>query len=190
LTNKGYGQFSHKRSYNLLPLQIFFSFVPAVSLYAWTERWTWLRRATVGLVAAAMAIYAFTNFRLIINPPAEMYGGNVFDGLIEVRQRFPERRVFLVTSRDGVVENLSPDGLFQIAYRITDHLTIRRSFSDETIDEACAQHALICYQSNADQERMAPLLARHRARLKRLPLLNSYELACEDCVAGTAPASR
>jgi len=43
-----------------------------------------------------------------------VYGVNLLDALIELRQRFPERRVLLLTTREEYPRNiLTPDGFFQ-----------------------------------------------------------------------------
>jgi hypothetical protein len=187
LTNKGYADPSQKRVYNLIPLQVFFALVPAYVLYAWSARARWGRRAVAVLVAAMLAVYARTNLWLIIFPEPAVYGLNVFDGIIELRQRFPERRVLLMTQREGLRAAFEADGIYQTAYKILDNLTFEQTFADSTVAHACAQHAVLCYEPAFDQERMQPLLDSHRSTLEPFPLLNSVELVCYECPTVPVP---
>ena len=186
LTNKGYAQPSHKRAYNLIASQVFFALLPAYTLYAWSAWRRWARAATVALIVLALAVYAGANLRLMMYPPPQMYGLNVFDGVIELRQRFPEQRVFLITSREGLQQAFEADGVYQLAYHLLDNLTFEHTFADSTIEQICAQRALLCYEPAFDQERMQPLLDAHRDTLKRFALLNSVELVCYECTSNVA----
>ncbi len=185
MTNRGYGNFSHKRSYNLLPLQIYFSMLPLFLLYQWTASWQLLRRAVVAVTLGALLVYAYINLSIIIDPPARMYGGNGFDGLIELRQRFPDRKVTLIASRDGIVEPLTTnERLLHVAYGVLDNLTIHREFKDEFVEEACAKRSLVCHEIAADHEAMKPLIERYG--LREFPLLNTFELGCYECPGSVA----
>jgi len=188
MTNRGYGNFSHKRSYNLLPLQIYFSMLPPFVLYQWTTSWQFLQRSITALTVAALVVYAGINLSIIIDPPARMYGGNSFDGFVELRQRFPERKLVLMATRDGIVEPLiGNERLLQIAYGVIDNLTVFREFTDAVVEGACAQRALVCHEIAADHELMKPLIERHK--LTPFPLLNTFELGCYECPGAAAPAA-
>src|SRR5207249_6767790 len=114
------GQPSHKRTYNQIPLQIYFALLPAYVVYAWSARRRWARAVTVVLVGAVLAVYAINNMGLIMFPAPAVYGTNVFDGLIELRQRFPDRRVVMVTTREDIQHALGPEEMLQLAYRLLD----------------------------------------------------------------------
>ncbi len=187
LTNKGYYQPSHKRAYNLIASQVFFALLPAYLLYAWGARRLWARATIVGLIALALAVYGGANLRLMMFPPAHMYGLNAFDGVIELRQRFPERHVFLITSREGLQQAFEADGTYQLAYRLLDNLTFGHTFAESAIEQICGQRALLCYEPAFDLERMQPLLDRHENMLTPFPLLNSTELVCYECAASAGP---
>lgn len=189
LTNKGYGSPSHKRTYNLLPLQVAFAILPGYVLYAWGARRAWWRYAVTCLVIAAIAVYGFTNMRLIMYPQRGVYGNNIFDGLIELRQRHPDRAVVLVTSREIISETLGRTGLFHVAYRIADRLTVSSVLADSTVEHACDAQALLCYEPNADRDRMQPILDRYQGRLRDFPLLNSVQLVCYECGPVERPRS-
>jgi hypothetical protein len=183
LTNKGYGQPSHKRAYNLIALQVFFALLPAYLLHAWSARRSWARATSVGIIALALAIYVGANLKLMMFPPAQMYGLNAFDGVIELRQRFPERHVFLITSREGLQHAFEADGTYQLAYRLLDNLTFGHTFAESAIEQICREGALLCYEPAFDLERMQPLLARYQNVLTPFPLLNSIELVCYECAS-------
>jgi hypothetical protein len=194
LTNKHYDGPSSKRAYDLIPLNIFFALLPAYVVYAWCASRRWLRRAAVVLVVAALTVYAGANLQLIISPAPGVYGFNVFDGLIEMRQRFADRHVFLLVSRPESLALADPTRLTQVAYRVADQLTTDPTFAETTIERACEQRALVCYEAviASDRERMRPLLDKYQGRLVRLPLLNSTQMYCYECVpapvAGPAQA--
>lgn len=182
LTNGGYGNPSTKRSYNLIPLQIFFALLPFYFVHAWIERWAWLRRGLMALLGVTLVVYAGANLLLITHPAPGEYGNNVYDGLIELRQRRADRRVLFLTSNKVHAENLAPEEFFQQAYGVRDQLTIDDQFIEETLVWACAEHLLICYEPNRDRLLFHPLMTRFGEALKAVPLLNSRELTCFDCV--------
>jgi hypothetical protein len=187
LTNNGYGSPSTKRTYNLIPLQIFFAFLPMYIGYAWVASWKWARRVGATAVGAVVAVYAVGNFLLIAHPARGVYGINVFDGLIALRQRFPERHVLLLATREVYAKAITPESIFQQAYRLLDRVEIVADFSDAQVRRACGAQMLICYEPNMDAARFAPLLAKYKAMLKPFPLLNSVEMVCYDCVEAVAP---
>jgi len=181
-TNKGYGNPSHKRAYNLIPLQVFFALLPAYVLYAWSRRYRWARAVTLGLTAVALAVYGYANVELMAFPPAHLYGTNIFDGLIELRQRFPQQPLVVITSPQCPLATLPRETLFQDVYKILDNVTLTDAFTDATVTDACRQHAVICYDTDFDQPKMQPLLESHQGTLRSFPLLNSVELVCYGCV--------
>jgi hypothetical protein len=182
LTNNGYGLPSTKRCYNLIPLQVFFALLPGYVLYNWAAGHRWLRQAVEVLIAVALTVYAVANVRLIMFPRPALYGTNVFDAFIELRQRFPERRVLFLTTKDEHRTTLAPDGIYNESYKLLDQLSIESTFDDATVERACAQHLLLCYEPNMDRDRWRPLGAKYAARLQPFALLNTRELVCYDCV--------
>ncbi len=186
LTNRGYGQPSHHRTYNLIALQVFFALLPAYLLHTWSTRRLWTRAISIGIIMSILVTYVGLNLQLLMFPP-RMYGHNVFDGVIELRQRFPEKRVFLFTSRDGLQRAFEDGGVYQTAYHILDNLTFEHTFSENTIHQACGQRALLCWEPAFDQERMQPLLDHHAEALKPFPLLNSVEAVCYECSGSLQP---
>ena len=143
--------------------------------------------ATVGLVAAALAVYTVANVRLMQDPMKGVFGVNIFDGLIELRQRFPERRVVVFSSREFLTELLTaPASFFNETYHISDTVELVRAFKPEVLETECAAHKLICYEPTFDGENLDRMAAGMRSRLKPFELVNTQEMTCFECVA---PAS-
>lgn len=186
VTNGGYGTPSTKRTYNLIPLQVFFALLPMLVVDAWAMRWRWSRYLSGAAIGGGLGVYAVFNLLVIAQPAPGVYGVNVFDGLIELRQRFPERRVLFLTSQAAYADTFAPDSFLQRAYRVPEQLTIDMRFEDATVTGACEAHLLLCYEPNADKPRFRPLLARFDRALRPFPLLNSFEMVCYDCVTSEA----
>lgn len=184
LSNKGYGNVSHKRSYNLIPLQMFFAILPLYLLYTWGETRRRWRLAVVGAAAVILVVYGAMNVRAIMNPHQGMYGVNIFDGLIQLRQTHPRQKIFLFTSREGLKEPLSRNGLFHFAYRLMDNVTMTNRFEDAEIERACRLGAMVCYEPNFDMQRFDPLVTARGERLEMFEVVNSQELRCFRCVSG------
>ncbi len=187
MSNKGYFDPSPKRAYNLLPLQLFLALLPASVLWAWVGAYKWPRRATAALVVSALCVYAVLNLRLMMYPVFGMYGVNGLDALVELRQRFPDRRKLWPTSHALPLPALAADGLLNVTYHVLDNLVIVSDFSDAVMRRACAEQMLLCYEEPLDAARMQPLLEKYRGSLASIPLLNSKEVRCYDCIAPLSP---
>jgi len=182
LTNNAYGDPSTKRTYHLIPLQVFLALVPASVLMAWVRRWPVARAMAAAAVCAVIALYGAANMRMIIDPAPAMYGSNEFDGLIELRQRHPDRRVVFFTSRPQMPEwVLSPTGFYAMAYHLPDTIAVELEFSPHALRAACDANAVICHAPYTDAQRFEKMAAEARVPLTRLPLLNSRVLACAEC---------
>jgi hypothetical protein len=182
LTNNAYHEPSIKRAYNLIPLQVVLALVPAYFLVQWCGARRGLRRLAAGAVASGLCVYVAANMLVLIYPAPAMYGLGAFDGFVELRQRFADRTVVLLTTREDMPRVLARDSFFHQAYKVADQLVLEARFEDDVIERACAEQAIVCYEPNLDRTRFDPLQARHARRLVRLPLLNSVELICYQCV--------
>lgn len=181
LTNKGYAHFSHKRTYVLIPLQVYFAILPFFVAATWGRtRRHWQRGIALALIAS-IAFYIARNLELIARPAPYTYGTNAFDGLIELRQRHSELPVLLLTSRSTIRDALAPHEMLHIAYKLRDTLEVEEAFEEATIEPICRSRGVICYEPNFDQERIDQLLAPRRDRIEAFPLLNSVELRCVRC---------
>jgi len=180
LTNNGYSHPSTKRAYNLIPLYVFFSLLPLMMAGAWARRRQWASRSVAALVAAALCVYAGANLSLIASPKSGVYGINAFDGLIELRQRFAERRVVFFTSRKHMRQwTLGRDSFVRSAYHLDDTVEVEQSITESALTSACRAGAILCYEPAFDRVRFRPLAQKFNAQ--PFPLLNSRELRCYEC---------
>jgi hypothetical protein len=180
LTNNGYGGPSSKRSYNLIPLQIFFGLLPIYMVYAWCKGQRVLRGLATAGTAIAVCVYAAGSFAVILYPTPGLYGSNSFDGLIELRQRFPERKVVFLTSREVYPRSLTPESFFNMAYHLPDQVTAESDFGDTTLAQACAADSILCTEPGYEPDRFSRL-SRNDGGFTRFKLLNSTSLACFEC---------
>lgn len=182
LSNKGYGNVSHKRSYNIIPLQMYFAILPFYVVYMLGNARRWWRLLVVGTTAVVLVFYGAMNARAILNPHNGMYGVNIYDGLIQLRQTDPQRQVFVFTSRN-FGEALSKESLFQYVYHLMDNVTMTAEFTREEFERACIPGNLLCYEPNFDQATFQPLVDALPGRLKRFEVVNTQEMRCFECVA-------
>lgn len=178
VTNKGYGAPSHKRFYNLIPLQILFALLPFYVAYAWCATRPRLRAVVAMLVIVSIATSSALGMLLIIEPRPNQYGYNVFDGVIELRQRFADRDKVLFTDRHA--QDLAPGGTFDEVYGVRHRLTLTAEADQHLLNETCDRRALFCYEINAVESKAAPLVDQD-ARWQRVRMLNARELRCYDC---------
>jgi hypothetical protein len=162
-------------------MQMFFAILPFYLVYTWGQARRWWRYGVVGATAVVLVFYGAMNARAIMYPHNGMYGVNLYDGLIQLRQTDPQQKIFLFTTRD-LATPLSMDGLFQFAYGLMDNVTLTREFTDAAIERACQAGALACYEPNFDLDRFDPLVTARGGRLVKFEVINSQELRCFECV--------
>lgn len=186
VTNNQYGLPSPKRSVHIVPLYMFMALLPGYALVTWLRPWRWATRLAWAVVAVAVAYTTVANAWLIYDPPPFIYGDTMFDGMIEMRQRFPERKAILITSRPTYIDVLQEKEFFHQAYGVRDVFEVTSAFDDATVDLACRDARVLCYEANwqPDAESFRALMARHSARFEPdpLPLLNSRVLWCYRCL--------
>lgn len=190
LTNNAYGDPSTKRTYHLIPLQVFLALLPGYTCMCWARQKRFLRKLVAGGLGALITIYGVENLRLIVYPAPAMYGSNEFDGLIELRQRYADRKVVFFTSRPQMSEwLLSPQGFYATVYHLPDTLTVERDFTLERLRTACAADAIICHAPYPDAERFERM-SKEVVHLRPLPILNSRQLLCAQCLPSRSPPPR
>lgn len=180
LTNNGYGAPSSKRAYNLIPLQIFFGLIPLYAVYAWCKGQRVLRGLATAGTAVAMCAYAGGSFAVILYPTPGLYGSNSFDGLIELRQRHPDRKVVFLTSRDVYRHAFVPNEFFNQAYHLADQVTVESDFSDAILEHACEGHSILCTEPTYQPDRFGRL-SRNDGEFTPFKVLNSNSLVCFEC---------
>lgn len=178
VTNKGYGLPSHKRFYNLIPLQVFFAVLPLYTANVWLRAYDRLRLIPL-LTTAAIACAAYIGLDLIRHPAPHIYGHNTFDGLIEIRQRLPDFDVVLF-SRRPIGQDLAPGSLFDQAYGISQRLTLTSTLTREELPDLCQRHVLLCHETISVADDMAALMAGQQ-HWQEVKLLNSFEVRCHRC---------
>jgi hypothetical protein len=177
-TNNAYGNISTKRAYHLIPYFLFLALLPFMVLQMRARGW-WSRGAWA-LTAGALTISVAANARLIITPPRGMYGFTVFDGLIELRQRFPHQLVTLFTSRGSEFANAvqGPESAVAREYQVTDIVILEERFDAAGLADACAAQALLCYEPEFDQESFATMMTPYGALLSRVEFYDSQDMQC------------
>lgn len=178
LTNNGYFQPSMKRTYHLIPLQMFLALLPYQALVGLAQPRPRLHAAAVAIVVAVFAAYGVNNARLLLWPAPGIYGDNVFDAMIEVRQRFPERSVVLFSSRERMPEWVAG---YHEWYQVNDTVRVESAFSAETLAAACHAKALVCYEPDYDDDRIATMFGDRYVAVRVLPLLNTHHARCLEC---------
>lgn len=182
LTNNGYMDASTKRTYHLIPLQAFFAVLPAYVLAQWLPRRAWARAAMAIVIVASIAAYATKNYLLVRYPAQRVYGVNVFDGMIELRQRYPERGTTFFTQRKEIAAMLlDRNGLYGGDYRLVDTLEVKMELTEPEWRKACNAGRIICYEQNFDEAIIRELVKPFRDKLRPFPLLNATELTCFEC---------
>jgi hypothetical protein len=184
MTNNGYSVASTKRAFSLIPLQIFLALLPLIVLSAWGANRRWLTHGSRVLIAVVIGVYLIGNLQTITAPPPRLYGENAYDGLIELRQRFADRKVVLLTSREDYQQGLKSDGFLHHAYQVADQLTVEAQFTDATMDLICRRQEVFCYEPKMESQHMQPLNEKYGPRFVPFPLLNSGELLCFTCGNG------
>jgi heme/copper-type cytochrome/quinol oxidase subunit 4 len=182
LTNNGYGEPSTKRVYSLIPIQVFLALVPLMVVTAWSGGHRWMHAASSGLTVVLLGAYVAVNLHLIMYPPPRIYGTNLFDGLVELRQCFPEKPVVLFSSRDHMPEwVLGPESPVDRFYHLRDTVTVQPELTFPRLQGACAAHSVLCYEPNFDAAAFDAMAGPMRPCLKPFPLLNSEEMRCVEC---------
>ena len=177
-TNNAYGNISTKRAYHLIPYYLFLALLPCMvvqmSVRGWVSHGAW------ALTAAALALYVSANARLVITPPQAMYGFTVFDGLIELRQRYPQQLVALFTSRGPEFANavLSAESVVAREYKVTDIVVLEPRIDADGLADACASQALLCYEPEFDEEAFTNMVAPYGPQLSTVEFYNSHDMRC------------
>lgn len=185
LTNKGYGAPSHKRFYNLIPLEMFFAILPFYAMAQWTSAYRVISRAIFVFTVAGAAYASYLGFQVILYPPVGMYGSNPLDGLIEIRQRFADHKVIAVTRDTRVPEAFHEDDVLNMTYHVSENVRLQAEVSEDDWKSLCEKPMLFCYEHNREGEYVAPMLAAH-PELKPVTLLNTTELRCFRCTLENA----
>lgn len=186
MTNKGYGAPSHKRFYNLIPLQIFFALLPFYVVTQLAQAKAWLRALAISGATLSLVVAASLGFAVMSSPPQGMYGSNALDGLIEIRQRYADRDIVFFSPRHEIPEPLRKDSLMNQTYGIADRLSLVAQIAPEEWKAWCQRNAVLCFNLNPDREAGLEMI-KALTPIRPIQVLNSSELRCFEC-APTEPA--
>lgn len=182
LTNNAYADPSLKRTVHLIPIQVFLAVFPVFALASWFSARAALRPLAWAVLAAVVLTYPPLNVRIINRAGLAMYGDTPTDGLVELRQRFPDRRVRLASRMRDTVQQLKPGDFLDASYDVLRNLTVDPRPSAAFVIDACANREVLCRELRPLDLDVSAVLRDHSASLQRFPLLNATEMVCYECV--------
>jgi len=185
-----YGWPSWKRSFYLVPLQIFFALLPLTTLATLLRRWRFAHAAAVGLVFVAVAAYGAGNIDFLVHPRTNNWG-NEIDALVQIHQRFLRRPVTLlapVAWERAAVED--PDSDVNRAYHVNSAfrpapLDFVDTATPEWLEAICPSERVFCYKRSADNRERFEGETREMmpSTLRSVPLYWNGHYACFECAA-------
>jgi hypothetical protein len=170
---------SPKRTYHLIPLQAFFGLLPLYTLAVAFRPSSLRYRAMTGTALLAVGVYAVVGASLVIYP--DRFGGNVYDGLIQLRQRFPDRKVIVFSPQPWVgAEVRNPEAVINKVYHVSDTVLVTQTIDESTVAATCSAGTVLCYYKPPEnKEELDRATAGHQLRKVGLFLIG--ELECFDC---------
>jgi hypothetical protein len=170
---------SPKRTYHLIPLQAFFALLPLYTLAVAFRPSAARYRAVTAAAFLAVAVYAVVGASLLIYP--DRFDGNLYDGLVQVHQRFPGRKVLVFSPQPWVgAEVANPETIINKVYHVSDTVQVTPTLDASTVAAACSTGALLCYYARPEnKEELDRATAGHQ--LKKVGLYQEVELQCFDC---------
>jgi hypothetical protein len=183
LTNYGFPQPSPKRSYHLLPLQVFFCMMPLFAVFTLVHRKTrnggYLAMASTGI---ALVLYAGVNLSIFVYP--SQFGGTVLDGLVELHQRFPRDYVLLFDARPHMKEMVEdPESLINRMYGVGNTVNVTSDLDKAAVVRVRSKAGVLCYYvgDRATADGFAKVVEPEAMQLERINLYDVPELACFRC---------
>ena len=186
-----YGWPSWKRSFYLIPLQIFFALLPLSALTALLRRWRAVHAVAIALVFVAVAAYGAANLHFLVHPRPRNWG-NEMDAFVQVHQRFAQRPVTIFApgaEERPYLEDPSSD--WNRAYRISNvfrpqaPLELVDTLDPAWVDGMCPSERVLCYEvSPANRESFAAVTRAAAEKLRRVPIYWNAHLICYECASG------
>jgi len=127
----------------------------------------------------AAGVYAVVGATLLIYP--DRFDGNLYDGLIQLRQRFPDRKVLVFSPQPWVGEEVrNPESVINNVYHVSDTTLVTQTIDESTVAETCSAGTMLCYYARPEnKEDLDRATAGHQ--LRRVGLFQEAELQCFDC---------
>ncbi len=184
LTNNLNASPSPKRTYHLIPLQVFFGLVPFYMLAKIVARFRFAARAVGAMTCGAIALYVVANASFFVYPERFAFGGGVFDGLVQLHQRFPDRQVLLFATQANIKEIVEdPNEMFNSAYHIHDTITVTSTLDTAEVDATCRAGKILCYH-NAPSDRATFLQVTAAQHVRAIDLYAIFDVHCVECTDG------
>jgi hypothetical protein len=184
LTNQGYALPSAKRTYHLVPFQVFLCVLPFYTAARLAACRLLLHRLVVAITVVSLGGYVLQNAAFLIWPPVDMFGGSLWDVSVQLRQRYPDRRTLVVDTRPSVKRDVEDEQfVLNVAYRIGETISIAPDLDAIAAAQACEQRSIICYNIEIP-EAVTIFTNATRGfadRLRATPLHNSFEIKCFEC---------
>jgi hypothetical protein len=180
VTNNQYGNPSPKRAYHLIPLQAFFGLLPLYTLAVAFRPSSFRFRAATAAACLAVGAYAVVGASLVIHPD-RFRDGNVYDGLIQMRQLLPDRKVLVFSAQPWIgAEVRNPGVVINDAYHVSDTVRVTQTIDEATVAASCSEGTILCYSSpTGDQAAFDHATAGYQ--LRKVRQLQPGELRCFEC---------
>jgi hypothetical protein len=184
LTNQGYSLPSAKRTYHLVPFQVFLCVLPFYTTAQLVASRRLLHRIVVAATVVVLGGYVLQNVAFLTWPPADMFGGTLWDVSVQLRQRYPDRQTLIVDNRPSVKQDVEDEKfVLNVAYRIGETIAITPELDTAAAEQACEQRAIMCYNIEIPE---AVTIFKNATRgfadrLHVTPLQNSFEIKCFEC---------
>ncbi|MFI5397545.1 MAG: hypothetical protein ACHQ9S_18570 [Candidatus Binatia bacterium] len=181
LTNNANSNPSAKRTYHLIPLQAFFALLPLYTAALAVRGSALAYRAVTGAGFLAVAAYALASASLFVYPERFGFGGNLFDGIVQMRQRFPDRKVLIFAPQKNIKDEVDdPRTMLNESYHVAETVSVTRTIDAATVDAACAAHAILCdHTLPQNREDLARAAAGHQ--LRQVDVFAVSDLQCFEC---------
>jgi hypothetical protein len=172
-TNNLLGVPSAGRFYHLIPLQAFFALLPFYTLGLVVRASPFAYRTVTVITFLAVAAYVVVSATLVIVPTR--YGGNVFDGMVQVHQRFPDRTVLVLAEEPGIeAEVEDPNAVINMVYKVSETVKVTRTAPHDWSAD------ILCYYDHGENDREQFKRATLMHPLRRIDLFDNFELQCFD----------
>ncbi len=182
LTNNANANPSPKRTYHLIPLQVFFGLLPFYTLAQAARASALAYRAVTAVAFGAVAAYAFASATLFVHPEQFGFGGNIFDGIVQMHQRFPDRKVLVFTPQVNVKDDVDdPHTLLNEGYHVAENVAVTPTIDAGLVSAACAARTILCYHGKPENRAQFESAAAEQ-RLRKVEVYAVSELLCAECV--------
>ena len=182
ITNNANSNPSPKRTYHLIPLQAFFGLLPFYTVAVAVRSRPLLYRSAAAAAFAAVLAYTLASASLFVYPERFRFGGNVIDGIVQMRQRFSDRKVLVFAPQESFKTALEdPAGIFNQGYHVAETVSVTRTIDPSVVDAACTAQVILCYCMQPENREQFERAASGR-KLRKIDVYATVELQCFECM--------